>query len=69
MNAAPGTCRKALFARWHHPQYRQYGVGGGASPMEDLWSGWGAVSSSATSSAGGAAVQATLARGVSTAKL
>lgn len=43
MNAAEGTCRKALFARWHHPEYRRYGAGCGAPPDENLWSGWAAT--------------------------
>ncbi len=40
MNAQPGTCRKALFARWHHPAVGQFGVGCGAPPREDLWEPW-----------------------------
>jgi hypothetical protein len=40
MNARPGTCRKALFARWHHPDHDQLMVGCGNAPREDLWAGW-----------------------------
>ena len=40
MNAQPGTCRKALFARWHHPAVGKFGVGCGAPPREDLWEPW-----------------------------
>ena len=29
-----------LFARWHHPSVRTFGVGCGGPPREDLWEPW-----------------------------